>query len=390
MYRTQAVRAAIVALLAVLLGAGSASAATDHVVITGGVVVPAGQTAGDVVVLDGTVRIAGHVTGDVVSVAGPVRVSGRVDGDLIAVSDRAFLGSTARVGGDLRYGDETPVLARGARVGGKVSNEDWADSANGWGWVSALAWWLAVSVSTLIVGAAPCLAGAGRAVRGRAGGARAPRRDDRLGCRDRDRRCRCSRSWRSSRSWAYRSVSRSCWPRFPCWSSPTRLPPGSWGDACCATARSRPGRRSLPAGGSCACWPSSRSPVRSSGSRRRSWDSERWPSRCGGPAGRARPRGGPRRRPRALPHQPPEEYSYSAFRAWCRSGCHVGAGSSISIALDRGDFALGVPRSEQVPARRPRHLLRERSREAPGSPDRWNSGVPGAFGAPSRDGRQEC
>jgi cytoskeletal protein CcmA (bactofilin family) len=151
-YRTQAVRAAIVALMAVLLGAGSASAATDHVVITGGVVVPAGQTAGDVVVLDGTVRIAGHVTGDVVSVAGPVRVSGRVDGDLIAVSDRAFLAPTARVGGDLRYGDESPVLARGASVGGKISNEDWADSANGWGWVSGLAWWLAVSVSTLIVG----------------------------------------------------------------------------------------------------------------------------------------------------------------------------------------------------------------------------------------------
>jgi hypothetical protein len=116
------------------------------------VVVPPGETAGDVIVLDGTVRIAGHVTGDVVSVAGPVRVSGRVDGDLIAVSDRAFLGSAARVGGDLRYGDESPVLARGARVDGKVSNEDWDDSLNGWGWVSVLAWWVAVSVSTLIVG----------------------------------------------------------------------------------------------------------------------------------------------------------------------------------------------------------------------------------------------
>jgi cytoskeletal protein CcmA (bactofilin family) len=151
-YRTQTVRAATVALLALLLGAGSASAATDHVVITGGVVVPPGETAGDVIVLDGTVRIAGHVTGDVVSVAGPVRVSGRVDGDLIAVSDRAFLGSAARVGGDLRYGDESPVLARGARVAGKVTNEDWNDSLNGWGWVSVLAWWVAVSVSTLIVG----------------------------------------------------------------------------------------------------------------------------------------------------------------------------------------------------------------------------------------------
>jgi cytoskeletal protein CcmA (bactofilin family) len=169
------VRAVIVALLVLSAGAGSASAATDHVVVTGGAVVPAGRTAGDVVVLDGTVRIAGRATGDVVSVSGPVRVSGRVDGDLIAVSDRAFLGPTARVGGDLRYGDERPVLARGARVDGEISNEDWADAASGWGWLSLIGWWLAVSVSTLIVGAllvvlAPAaLYAAERAVRERLG-----------------------------------------------------------------------------------------------------------------------------------------------------------------------------------------------------------------------------
>jgi len=145
------------------------------VVITGGAVVPPGQTAGDVVVVDGPVRIAGHATGNVVSVGGPVRVAGRVDGDLIAVSDRAFLGPRARVGGDLRYGDESPVLARGARVGGTISNENWSDATNGWGWVSRLPWWIAVSVSTLIVGAlltwlAPgALAAADRAVRERVG-----------------------------------------------------------------------------------------------------------------------------------------------------------------------------------------------------------------------------
>jgi hypothetical protein len=153
----------------------SVSTPKDRVVITGGAVVSAGQTAGDVVVLDGAVRIAGRVTGDVVAVSGPVRVTGRVDGDLIAVSDRAFLGPAARVGGDLRYGDERPVLAPGASVGGKVSNEDWADAASGWGWVSVFGWWLAVSVSTLIVGvllvwlAPGALYAAERAVRERLG-----------------------------------------------------------------------------------------------------------------------------------------------------------------------------------------------------------------------------
>ncbi|HEX7289715.1 MAG TPA: polymer-forming cytoskeletal protein [Conexibacter sp.] len=167
--------AALSALLMLLLAAGSASAADDRVVITGGTVVAPGQVAGDVVVIDGTVRIAGHATGDVVAVSGPVRVTGRVDGDVIAVSDRAFLGPSARVGGDLRYGDERPVLAPGARVDGKISNEDWADAASGWGWVSAFAWWLAVSVSTLIAGvllvwlAPRALHAAERAVRERLG-----------------------------------------------------------------------------------------------------------------------------------------------------------------------------------------------------------------------------
>jgi hypothetical protein len=149
---SRTVSSAIAAVLMLLPTAGSASAATDHVVITGGALVAPGQTAGDVVVIDGPVTIAGHATGDVVAVSGPIRLTGRVDGDVIAVSDRALLGPRARVGGDLRYGDERPVLAPGARVAGTISQEDWADSANGWGWVSSLAWWLAVSVSTLLVG----------------------------------------------------------------------------------------------------------------------------------------------------------------------------------------------------------------------------------------------
>jgi hypothetical protein len=65
------IAALLSALLALFVAAGSASAATDHVVITGGSVVPAGQTAGDVVVIDGAVRIAGRVTAMSSRSAGP-------------------------------------------------------------------------------------------------------------------------------------------------------------------------------------------------------------------------------------------------------------------------------------------------------------------------------
>src|SRR4051812_25021069 len=168
-------RVVLAASLMVLVGTSSAFAATDHVVITGGVVVSPGETAGDVVVVDGTVRIAGRTTGDVVSIAGPVRITGRIDGDLITVADRAFLAPTARVSGDVRYGDQRPVVARGARVAGSITKEDWSDTAGGWGWFSRLAWWLVVSVSTLVVGlllvglAPAALEAAARAARERLG-----------------------------------------------------------------------------------------------------------------------------------------------------------------------------------------------------------------------------
>jgi hypothetical protein len=164
---------AVAALLVLCIGAGRASA-DDRIAIVGGVVVPAGQTAGDVVAFDGPVRIAGHATGDVVAVSGPVRITGRVDGDVAAVSDRAFLAPTARVGGDLLYGDERPVVARGARVSGSIKDKNWADtlSSPGWGLAGPLVWWLAVTVSTLLVGvlllllAPRMLAAASRSARG--------------------------------------------------------------------------------------------------------------------------------------------------------------------------------------------------------------------------------
>jgi hypothetical protein len=99
------------------------------------------------------VRVAGHATGDVVSISGPVRVTGSVDGDVSSITDRTFVGPRARVGGDLLYGDKRPTVAPGATVGGSIDQRNWSDGAGHWGWIGRLTWWLAVSVSTLLVGA---------------------------------------------------------------------------------------------------------------------------------------------------------------------------------------------------------------------------------------------
>jgi hypothetical protein len=183
---------------------------------------------------------------------------------VIAVSDRALLAPSARVGGDLRYGDERPVLAPGARVAGDVSKEDWADAGSGWGWVSALAWWLAVSVSTLIVGAllvwlAPgALHAAESAVR------------EHLGA---------TIGWGVAIAIGVPLLAilalvtlvgiplgiALLLAAIPVLSSRTPRAPGSSGAGSCATGRRRRGGRCWPAGGSCACLPSSPSWAASSG-----------------------------------------------------------------------------------------------------------------------------
>ena len=114
-----------------------------------------------------------------------------------------------------------PVLARGASVGGKVSNEDWADAANGWGWVSVFGV-VAGGVGFDADRRRPArLAGAGRALRRGAGGARASRRHRRVGRRDRDRRAAAGDPGaRHARGHPVRRRA-ACWPRSPCCSSPT-------------------------------------------------------------------------------------------------------------------------------------------------------------------------
>lgn len=147
------VMAAVLLVAVIAPQAAVAADPQDQIVISGDVDVPRGQTVGDVVVVDGVITVAGRVDGDIVAVSGPVRVAGTVDGSITAVSDRVTLLPGARVTGDLLYGDERPVIARSARVDGKVSDEGWSDLGGfPWGLVGAVAWWLSVSVSTLVLG----------------------------------------------------------------------------------------------------------------------------------------------------------------------------------------------------------------------------------------------
>ncbi len=125
----------------------------DAVVVTGRVDVPRGERAGTVVVVHGDVDVqrGGVVEEDVVVVDGDVRVAGRIDGDLVTLAGRALILRGGEVGGTVRYGDKRPQVAPGATIGGDIEKLD-PDLGGVAPFIGALAWWLAVTFSTLALG----------------------------------------------------------------------------------------------------------------------------------------------------------------------------------------------------------------------------------------------
>src|SRR5215216_2556281 len=93
------------------------------VVLSGRADVPRSQTVGDLVVFHGSSTVDGTINGSLTAFDAPVTIAGRVNGDVVVFNGRV---ERRRVQTNIRW--------------------------DGFGWVGRLAWWLAVSVSTLVVG----------------------------------------------------------------------------------------------------------------------------------------------------------------------------------------------------------------------------------------------
>ena len=123
----------------------------DHVVLTGGLVVPEGETAQTAVVFNGDVLIEGTVTQTLVVFNGRTEITGTVAEDVIVFNGAVVLRSGSRVEGDV-VSRQSPQIEEGATVGGSVDNLptrwDYWDIT----FVGRLAWWLAYTVSTLVLG----------------------------------------------------------------------------------------------------------------------------------------------------------------------------------------------------------------------------------------------
>jgi hypothetical protein len=123
------------------------------VVLTGPADVPRGKQVGDLVVFHGSSTVDGTVNGSLTAFDAPVAISGTVNGDVVVFRGRVALASGANVTGDV-VSQNDPIVASGARVGGTTRRVQTDINWAGFGWASALAWWLAVSISTLLIGLA--------------------------------------------------------------------------------------------------------------------------------------------------------------------------------------------------------------------------------------------
>jgi cytoskeletal protein CcmA (bactofilin family) len=112
-----------------------------------------GSTTKDVFVISGDAVIKGRVGGDVVVIDGNAKISGRVDGDVVALSGRATVNDGALVTGDVRSSKD-PHVSSGARVRGEVKHIDVTGFFTALGFSILGFIWLAVTVSTAILGAA--------------------------------------------------------------------------------------------------------------------------------------------------------------------------------------------------------------------------------------------
>ncbi len=129
----------------------TAGGAGDQVVLLGRVVVPRGESVGEVVVFSGRVTVDGVVRGDVVVLDGQITVSGQVSGSVIALDGSVRLLATAQIGGDVLAHDGV-IVAEGAAVGGRVNEHVSFNLSGPLRAVGTLLSWLAVAVSTLVLG----------------------------------------------------------------------------------------------------------------------------------------------------------------------------------------------------------------------------------------------
>ena len=113
-----------------------------------------GTVDGSAFLVKGDVRVrdGGFVDGDVFVVKGDAVISGKVDGDIVALRGRVIVREGGTVTGDVSS-TESPRVERGGRVQGEVHDINLGSILRSIGVGLLVFWWVAVTASTLVLGA---------------------------------------------------------------------------------------------------------------------------------------------------------------------------------------------------------------------------------------------
>ena len=124
---------------------------SDQIVMTGRLVITAGETVDTAVIFNGPALVEGTVRDTLVVLNGDAELSGTVGQDVIVLNGDLVVRSGAEVGGDL-VTRSAPTVEDGATVRGQrksVATEFKIDEV---GFGGRVVWWVAYSVSVLILG----------------------------------------------------------------------------------------------------------------------------------------------------------------------------------------------------------------------------------------------
>jgi hypothetical protein len=157
----RALALAFVVGLCIVAAAGPAAAQSsdselstdDQVILNGRAVVPAGETVGSVTIFNGPAVIEGTVRDSVVVFNGDTEIAGTVGQDVVSFNGDVLIRSGAEVAGDL-VTSSSPKIEQGATVRGSQQNVATRFDLEDFGLASRIAWWIGVTVSTIILGMA--------------------------------------------------------------------------------------------------------------------------------------------------------------------------------------------------------------------------------------------
>jgi len=151
-----AVLAAAVALAGVAPPAGAAPADNHRrrdniVVITGRAEVAAGETFHNVFIVDGPLTVDGTVTDSAVAIHGDVLIHGTVKGNVAALDGTVTVDTGGHVEGDITS-RHRPIVAEGGRFDGSWQRWNPSLFTRAGALVARAVWWLAMTVSILVLG----------------------------------------------------------------------------------------------------------------------------------------------------------------------------------------------------------------------------------------------